>query len=47
MTLMAEKPTTTVQAVMDGESYFINIRLLEDFFLFPERKGARDVGNPS
>ena len=44
-----KRPTTTVQAVMDGESYFINIRLfnLEDFFGFAERKGARDVGNPS
>ena len=39
MTPMAEMPKTTVQAVMDGESYFMNIRLLEElFFLFPERK---------
>ena len=37
-----KKPATTVQAVMDVESYFINIRLLEDFFWFPERHiGAR------
>ena len=42
-----KEPTPTVQAVMDGESYFNNIRLLEDFFWFPERKGARDVGNLS
>ena len=43
-----KKPTTTAQAVMDGELFFINIRLLEDFFFwFPERKGARDVGYPS
>ena len=31
---MAEKPTTTVQAVMDGESYQINIQLLEKNFDF-------------
>ena len=29
-----KKPTTTVQAVMNGESYFINIQLWEDFFDF-------------
>ena len=41
------EPSTTVQAVMDDESFFINIRLWEGVFGFPARKGARKVENPS
>ena len=33
-----QKPTTTAKAVMDGESFFINIRLLGDFFDFLREK---------
>ena len=42
-----KKPTTTDQAVMDGESFFINTRLLDNFSWVSEKKGAREVGNPS
>ena len=46
MIQMPAEPSTT-HAVMDDESYFIKIQLLEDFFGFPEREGVRKVGNPS
>ena len=44
----AAKPSATVQAVMDDESYFTKIRPWEVFFFFwfPERKGGREVGKP-
>ena len=43
----AEEPSTTVQAVMDGESILNKHTTFGRFFGFPERKGAREVGNPS
>ena len=50
--IMLTEPSTTVQAVMDDELYFINMMTLKDFLLVSceleeIRKGAREPGNSS